>query len=86
MIQVEDTNPDGYDQKQYQDWDKFDSLIQVGIEPMSKYELLCLVKKIYERPTTVIPTSTKKSINRCLVSDFYVPDIESQLLELKTIL
>jgi dTDP-4-dehydrorhamnose reductase len=72
--------------KIYQDWDKFESLIQVGIEPMSKYELLCLVKKIYARPTTVIPTSTKKSINRCLVSDFYVPDIESQLLELKTIL
>lgn len=71
--------------KVYKSWDDFESLIQVGTSPLSKYELLCLVKKIYNLPITINPTSTDQDINRCLVSDFVVADIESQLLEFKAV-
>lgn len=72
--------------KIYQDWDRFEPLIQVGTKPMSKYELLCLIRRIYECTTTITPVFAYESINRCLVSDFHVSSIENQLRELKTLL
>lgn len=65
-------------------WDESPVTTQLGLDtPVTKYELLELVKKVYNKDIVVNEKSTGLSANKTLLSDSPVPDIESQLRELK---
>tara|TARA_Y100000592_G_C5473525_1_gene320919 strand:+ start:2791 stop:3513 length:723 start_codon:yes stop_codon:yes gene_type:complete len=49
---------------------------------ISKFELLNIIREVYNVDTIVEPDSTKES-NKCLVGNFEVPSIEKQLVELR---
>jgi dTDP-4-dehydrorhamnose reductase len=55
--------------------------------PISKYDLLCLFKKYYDLPCTIIP-STKLTQNKCLINqrkgeyDCNIPALNDQIKEL----
>jgi len=65
-----------------ENWNDFDNLIQIGTKPITKYDLLCLINKIFECKKTILSINTD-FINRCLQSDYCLPDIEKQLIDLK---
>lgn len=60
-------------------------LNQVSCEAcVSKYEVLQLCKEVYGKQDVHInPVETGQGINKCLASDILVPDLKTQLLELK---
>lgn len=66
-------------------WDIYPIINQYGTEEnKSKYELLNIVKNIYEKTINIIPFEAPTSINKCLESDKIIPNIETQLQELKS--
>jgi dTDP-4-dehydrorhamnose reductase len=55
---------------------------------INKYELLCLINKVYNLGKTVVRTSGPKDLNKILVDtrhefDFAIPDYRTQLTELR---
>lgn len=64
-------------------WDKTPDLIQVGTEGLSKFELLNLIKEVFELDIKVNPIS-RGLHNKKLVSDFPIKHIRQQLIEYKT--
>lgn len=65
-------------------WKKFPSLIQIGTEKISKYDLLNLFSKVFDHKIIILREDENKIIiNKCLVSDFTVDSLENQLIELK---
>lgn len=66
-------------------WDTTPTLTQVGSNPINKYELLKLFKKIYGKPNKVVKFNMDTPLNKMLVSDFELPTIETQIIELKKI-
>lgn len=68
-----------------EDWDSHPILNQLGTEiHYSKFEIISLVKKIYNKDIEIIPFETELSVNKCLVSDKHLPELSSQIIELKT--
>ncbi len=64
-------------------WDVVnDTVIQIGSNKISKYQLLCLINKIFECKKNIISINTE-FINRSLKSDYLIKNIEDQLIELK---
>lgn len=63
-------------------WNNFDNIVQIGTHPISKHDLLCLINKIFECKKTIISINAD-FVNRCLKSDYSLPDIENQLIDLK---
>lgn len=62
-------------------WDDYDKLTILSSDPVSKYELLNTIKKIYNKNINVIPKELGK--NKTLVGDIKTKSIEEQLKELK---
>jgi dTDP-4-dehydrorhamnose reductase len=63
-------------------WNKKNKVIQLGVERISKYDLLRLIDRIYDSRKHIIPKKTD-NINKCLKTDFRIKPLESQLKELK---
>lgn len=63
-------------------WNKFDKVIQIGTNKISKYELLCLINKIFESKKNIISINVN-TLNRCLKSDYEIQSLENQLIDLK---
>lgn len=64
-------------------WQFFYHIIQIGTEGLNKYELLKIIKKVYNKETKINDFNLEKPINKMLESDFVIPTIEEQLIELK---
>jgi dTDP-4-dehydrorhamnose reductase len=64
-------------------WDIYDKITQVATDPYSKYILLLIIKKVYQKDIKINEYIHKDKINRMLRTDTAVPDIYSQLMELK---
>lgn len=69
-----------------EEWDQTGSLVQVGTTPITKYELLKMIKLVYGCDTEIIPTPAENSVNRSLVSDFTIKPLIDQLNELRDLL
>lgn len=67
-----------------ENWDNSPVLNQFGTEKnASKYDLLNIIKSIYQKDIKIIPFETALTVNKCMESDEVLPDIEIQLKELK---
>lgn len=65
-------------------WQNRSTLIQIGSnEPVSKYELLCLINEIFERGIGVSPHDAQPSVNRVLNPEVRLGSIKQQLLDLR---
>lgn len=64
-------------------WNSYDNIIQIGTTPISKYDLLVLISKIFNCDKKIIPTKTI-AINKCIASDYKIKNIKTQLKELKS--
>jgi dTDP-4-dehydrorhamnose reductase len=70
--------------KLMKNWDTAPTLTQLGTpEHRSKYEVLLLAKAIYHKDIEVIPFAPEVGANKCVVSDYELPNLEIQLEELK---
>ena len=65
------------------DWDMFNKLTQVGIDGLSKYELLKIIKSVYNKEIEIGEKITEKTVNKMLETDIVVKNIKIQLIELK---
>jgi dTDP-4-dehydrorhamnose reductase len=66
------------------DWESFPTLTQLGTEDvMSKFEILCLTRTIYNKDVVIKEVRTEANSNKTLLSDFDIPDLADQLRELK---
>ncbi len=67
------------------DWENFPILNQIGTGDMvSKYQLLTIIKYVYDHNVIIEKFETDESLNKCLESDFDLKDIKQQLIELKS--
>jgi dTDP-4-dehydrorhamnose reductase len=64
-------------------WDAYPVLNQYATECLSKYELLCLAKDVYQKDIIVTKKEHPLTENKCLSSDIQLPSIGDQLKELK---
>jgi dTDP-4-dehydrorhamnose reductase len=65
-------------------WDNRPTLNQIGFNNHhSKFEILTLAKTVYQKDIEIIPFDTEMPINKCLESDFVIPDLSIQLAELR---
>jgi dTDP-4-dehydrorhamnose reductase len=66
------------------DWESYPRLNQYGTDKaLSKYEILQLIQKVYNKNIKINPVITGKIVNKCLISDDNLPPLEEQLKELK---
>jgi len=63
-------------------WNNYPDMVQIGTNKINKYELLCLINKIFKNNKNIISISVNAR-NRCLYSDYVVKSISDQLNELK---
>jgi len=67
-----------------QDWKKYPKLNQYGTKKnKSKFGLLKIVKKIYQKNIKINKFRAENTVNKCLKSDKKIKDIKIQLQELK---
>ncbi len=65
-------------------WQDAPTLTQLGTATHhSKYDILTIAKAVYEKDITITPFETPETMNKCLLSDYTIPDISAQLKELK---
>jgi dTDP-4-dehydrorhamnose reductase len=65
-------------------WDTYPVLNQYGTTPpVSKYDLLMLVKQCYAKDIVISPFATEKDVNKLLTTDKEIPSLQEQLLALK---
>lgn len=64
-------------------WEKIPVLTQVGSEGMSKYQLLKIMGRVYNKKNIINNFELDKPLNKMLISDYELPTIEEQLIELK---
>lgn len=60
-----------------------DNFIQVGTEAISKFDLLNIFNEIFQTNHNITKQDTGCGIFKCLISDFKVPNIQQQIIELK---
>jgi dTDP-4-dehydrorhamnose reductase len=71
-------------QKVLEDWDAFPVLSQYGTEDFaSKYEVLNMIKEIYDKDISILPFEAPLAANKCLASDEELPGLQEQLKQLK---
>ena len=63
-------------------WDDFNQITQIGTDKINKYELLCLINKIFESNKNIISINIDE-VNRCIKSKYKIQSLENQLIELK---
>ncbi len=67
-----------------ENWDNYPTLNQYGTKEInSKYDLLNIIKKVYDKNIVINKFITIKNINKSLESDMLLRKIEDQLYELK---
>jgi dTDP-4-dehydrorhamnose reductase len=65
-------------------WDNFPVLNQLSTtEHYSKFDIINLAKEVYKKDIEITPFTTEITVNKCLVSDIELPDLRTQLIELK---
>ncbi|MEN9552395.1 MAG: UDP-6-deoxy-4-keto-L-IdoNAc 3-epimerase / UDP-4-keto-L-RhaNAc 4-reductase [Candidatus Parcubacteria bacterium] len=64
-------------------WDVYPTLNQYATDCVSKYELLCLAKDVYQKDITITKKEHSLTENKCLSSDIPLPLIRDQLEALK---
>ena len=64
------------------DWDSYGKVNVPSTNCISKYNLLCIIKEVFNKKITIHKNS-KVEANRCLSGDIEVEDIKKQLIELK---
>lgn len=65
-------------------WDTHPVLNQLGTAThYSKFDIISLAKEVYEKDIEITPFATEVTLNKCLLSDKSIPDLEAQLKELK---
>lgn len=65
-------------------WDDYPILNQYGTDNIaSKYTLLTIIKDVYNKKTLITPSLSPKMENKCLETDEILPNIKTQLQELK---
>jgi dTDP-4-dehydrorhamnose reductase len=64
-------------------WNNADVLTQVGVDELNKFDLLKIIRKTYSKSNMINRYLMEKSLNKMLVSDVLIPNIEEQLIELK---
>lgn len=71
-------------EKVLKNWNLFPILNQYGTADIaSKYTLLTIMRDVYKKDIIINQTLSPKSENKCLESDEVLPDIKTQLQELK---
>lgn len=70
-------------EKMISNWDGYGKITQVGTDGLNKFELLEIIKKVYNRKTEIKKFNAPISMNKMLETDFEIPTIEEQLLDLK---
>lgn len=66
------------------DWDKYEKLIQIGTDGLNKYSLLQTIQEVYNKDNVeIFPFEADMCINKMLQTDFKIPTIKEQLIELK---
>ena len=66
-------------------WDSYKIRTIIGTECISKYELLNICKKVFNKNIIINKHTTGKfNINKCLVLDYQLDNMETQLKELKS--
>ena len=68
--------------KMMNNWERYAKCTTISTNRISKYELLNIVKEIYEKDILINKDSDVES-NRCLLGQLKVPNIKEQLKELK---
>lgn len=67
-----------------ENWNTAPKLNQLGTEKnLSKYEVLLLVKEIYEKSIEIVPFKAEGTVNKCLESDKKIINLDEQLKELR---
>ncbi len=67
------------------DWDNSPALNQLGTEKHhSKYDILTIARDVYEKDIEIESFTTEITVNKCLLSDRPLPDLETQLSELRS--
>jgi dTDP-4-dehydrorhamnose reductase len=68
-----------------QNWESHPVLNQLGTAVhYSKFEIVSLAKEIYEKDIEITPFATDITVNKCLVSDKTLPELDTQLSELRS--
>jgi len=65
------------------DWKNSPVLTQVGSEGIHKCDLLKTMAKVYNKPNQINESPMETPLNKMLLSDYELPTIEEQLIELK---
>ena len=64
-------------------WKKYPKIVQLSTKCITKLQLLDTINRIFSFEKKIIPISDITTINRCLKSDFELPTLEQQFIELK---
>lgn len=64
-------------------WSKFEKETILYSECVSKFELLKIINRVFDRNIFINPFESTKSVNKCLEGQIKTPNIECQLIELK---
>ena len=68
-----------------ENWETHPVLNQLGTTThYSKFEIFSLTKEIYAKDIVIVPFETEVTINKCLASDKTIPELATQLGELRT--
>lgn len=63
-------------------WNYYGGITQIGTDKTNKYELLCLINKIFDANKNILPISVD-AVNKCLKTDYPIQSLENQLKDLK---
>ena len=67
------------------DWNSYPVLNTFGTEEInSKYQLLKVIKEVYGKEIIINEYKTPNTVNKCMESDIVIPNIKTQLVELKS--
>ena len=64
-------------------WDTYKSLTTLSSDPISKYELLNIIKNVYNKDINIIPKELGK--DKTLIGDIKTGNIKKQIIELKSL-
>ncbi len=71
-------------QKLIEDWSNHPTLNQLGTTThYSKFDIITIAKKVYDKDIEIVPFETEITVNKCLLSDKMLPELTTQLSELR---
>lgn len=66
-----------------ENWSKQMDLTIIGTDPVSKYQILTSINRVFGRKINVNQHETESSVNKCLELDINYGHIEDQIMEMK---